>query len=155
LSRLDAMVKQPTAKKRIGKSLTTAATLTGQTKEDLEEKSIPNFGLDQESRLTRAFGNCSVEVRIASAHTVDVTWSKAGAVKKSVPAEVKSGHAAEFKKFQQELKDIQKMQQAQRVRVERLLMSERSWDFKSWRERYLEHPLIAPVARPLIWQFEV
>jgi hypothetical protein len=154
LSRLSATVKQPTAKKRIGKSIVTAATLTGQTKEDLEEKATPTFGLDGNSRLTRSFGDCAVELRITDAHTIEINWTKGGIAKKAVPAEVKRDHAADLKQFQQLAKDIQKMLSAHRVRIERLLMSERTWHFDSWRQRYLDHPLLAPMTRPLIWQFQ-
>src|SRR6185503_7822538 len=62
LSRLDATVKQPTAKKRINKSLDAAATLTGQTREDLEEKSVPTFDLGLDGKLTRTLGEFTAEI---------------------------------------------------------------------------------------------
>lgn len=155
LSRLDSSVKQPTAKKRIDKSLTTAATLTGQTKEDLEEKAVPTFGLDQEGTLIRTFGSYHAEIRVKDSRTVVVAWSEGGSKPlKSVPAEVKRSHAGELKELQKLVKDIDKMLAAQRIRVERLMTTGREWELNNWRQRYLDQPLLAPIARRLIWHFK-
>lgn len=153
LSRLDSTVKQPTAKKRIGKSLDAAATLTGQTREDLEEKSVPSFGLDADGKLTRAFGDSAAELRIVKSRDVEVSWSKHGKELKSVPVEVKRDHGEAFKQFQKLGKDIARMLAAQRIRIERLLMTGREWDLESWRQRYLDPPLLAGISRRLIWHF--
>src|SRR5262249_3009774 len=75
LSRLDSTVKQPTAKKRIGKSLDAAATLTGQTREDLEEKSVPDFGLSAEGTLTRSFGEFNATLRVIQSRDIEIQWS--------------------------------------------------------------------------------
>ena len=42
---------------------------------------------------------------------------------------------------------------AQLERIERLMVSEREWEFEKWRERYLNHPLLADFSRRLIWHF--
>jgi hypothetical protein len=156
LSRLDSTVKQPTAKKRIGKSLDTAASLTGQTREDLEEKSVPNFGLNLEGNLSRAFGNYTALLQIVESRDIEITWShKDGKSFKAAPAEVKRDHATALKEFQKLAKDLEKMLTAQRIRIERLLMTERDWDFESWRHRYFDHPLLANITRRLIWHFKL
>ncbi len=156
LSRLDSTVKQPTAKKRIGKSLDTAASLTGQTREDLEEKSVPSFDLSAEGTLVRHFGEFTATLRVIQSRDVEIEWSKQdGKAIKSVPADVKRSCAAELKQFQKLAKDVEKMLAAQRIRIERLLMTERSWDFESWRQRYLNHLLLAGLSRRLIWHFQL
>jgi hypothetical protein len=153
LSRLNSTVKQPTAKKRIGKSLDTAATLTGQTREDLEEKSVPTFGFGLDGKLTRTFGDSAAELRIVSSRDVEVSWSRNGKELKTAPVEIKRDHAEAFKQFQKLAKDITKMLAAQRIRIERLLVTERDWDLESWRQRYLDQPLLAGLSRRLIWHF--
>ena len=155
LSRLDSTVKQPTAKKRIGKSLDAAATLTGQTREELEEKSVPTFGLGLDGKLTREFGDCAAELRVVNSREVEFAWSKNGKPLKSVPTEVKRDHADALKQFQKLGKDIVKMLTAQCIRVERLMMTEREWDFEAWRQRYLDQPLLAGISRRLIWHFKL
>ncbi|HEX5221267.1 MAG TPA: DUF4132 domain-containing protein [Verrucomicrobiae bacterium] len=154
LSRLDSTVKQPTARKRIGKSLDAAATLTGQTREDLEEKSVPTFGLGADETLTRSFGSCSATLRVVNSREVEISWFKDGKAVKSVPSEVKQNHPDELKQFQKLGKDIVKMLAAQRIRIERLLMSGREWSFEVWRQRYLDHRLLAGISRRLIWHFK-
>ncbi|HEV2329820.1 MAG TPA: DUF4132 domain-containing protein [Verrucomicrobiae bacterium] len=156
LSRLDSTVKQPTAKKRIGKSLDKASELSGQTREDLEESTIPAYGLDMNGHGKQAIGNYTAEFSIVGADAFKVSWRKAdGKTQKSVPAEVKEKHATELKAFKRTLQDVEKMLTAQRRRIERLLMTEREWDLETWRKRYLDHPLLADLTRRLIWHFKL
>ena len=155
LSRLDQIVKGNTAKKMIGKSLDKAADLSGQTREDLEELTVPTYDLDAEGCLRQAFGQFTAEYRIHGPDSMELQWRKAdGKRQKSAPAEVKESHSAKFSKFKQTLKDIEKMLPAQRQRIERLLMSERTWPMDKWRERYLDHPLLSHLTRGLIWHFK-
>ena len=39
-------------------------------------------------------------------------------------------------------------------RLEALLMSSRDWDWRTWNERYAQHPFLADMVRRLIWQFD-
>ncbi|HZO84055.1 MAG TPA: DUF4132 domain-containing protein, partial [Verrucomicrobiae bacterium] len=154
LSRLDQRVKQPTAKKRIGKSLDKAAALTGVTREDLEESSVPTYGLDANGGLTKSFGRYTAELHITGTTQTALTWrDKNGKVQKNVPAELKSTDA--FKKFKRTIQDIEKMLPAQRERIERLLLSQREWTLAKWRERYWDHPLLSHITRRLIWHFKL
>jgi hypothetical protein len=43
---------------------------------------------------------------------------------------------------------------AQRDRIERLPMAERSWPHAAWKERYLDHPLLSLLTRRLIWRLD-
>jgi hypothetical protein len=156
LSRLDQRVKQPTAKKRISKSLDSAAELTGQTREDLEECSVSRYGFDEHSCLRQTFGEFTAEFRIADTNETDLKWRKAdGKIQKSVPTTVKEQYATEFRQFKRTMRDIEKMLPAQRTRVERLLLSEREWSLEEWHERYLNHPLLTCITRRLIWHFKL
>lgn len=52
-------------------------------------------------------------------------------------------------------KDAARMLAAQKVRIERLFLSPmRSWPLATWRERYLDHPLVGLLARRLIWRVD-
>lgn len=154
LTRLNQMVKQPSARKLIGKSLDKAAELTGQTREDLEESTVPTYGLDGEGCLKQVFGDFTAECHISGPDALQLRWRKAdGNVQKSVPAEVKEQHAPDLKAFKRTIQDIEKMLPAQRQRLERLMATEREWEFGKWRERYLDHALLAHLARRLIWHF--
>lgn len=42
---------------------------------------------------------------------------------------------------------------AQRDRIDNLFLMQKQWNYASWRERYLYHPLVGTIARRLIWKF--
>jgi hypothetical protein len=42
----------------------------------------------------------------------------------------------------------------QRARIDGLFLSSKQWPFDEWRTRCLDHPLVGPIARQLIWHFE-
>lgn len=156
LSRLDAVVKQPTAKKRIGKSLDAIATLTGQTRADLEEKSVPTFDLNAEAKRQLEFANHFAEIRVVDGRDAVVSWfTKDGKLLKTVPADVKRDQAQELRQLRKLAKEVQSTTSAQRVRIERLLGQEREWELPVWKQRYLDHPLVGLLSRRLIWHFKL
>src|SRR6185369_4077576 len=42
---------------------------------------------------------------------------------------------------------------AQSARLDQLYVTAAHWDLATWRERYLDHPLVGVLARRLIWRF--
>jgi hypothetical protein len=154
LNRLNLLIKKPSTRKLIGKSLDKVAESSGQTREDLEEITVPTYGLDAESCLKQTLGGFTAEFRLIGPEAMELQWHKAdGKLQKSIPVEVKENHATELKALKRTLQDLEKMLPAQRQRLERLLLSEREWDFDAWRERYLTHPLLAFLTRRLVWHF--
>jgi hypothetical protein len=154
LSRLNQLIKQPSARKILEKSLDKAAELSGQTREDLEEFTVPTYGLEVEGCLKQSFNDFTAEYRIFGSEAFQLLWRKAdGKLQKSIPAEVKEKQSAELKNLKRAIQDIGKMLPAQRQRIERLLASEREWDFDIWRQRYLDHSLLAHLSRRLVWHF--
>ncbi len=61
---------------------------------------------------------------------------------------------SQLKELKQAAKDIQNMLPAQRDRIESLYLQQKTWDFATWQERYLNHPLVGTLARRLLWQLE-
>jgi hypothetical protein len=154
LSRLASVVKQPTGKKTVTKALSNLATRTHQTPDDLEELAVPTYDMATPGVVARKLGTYTARLDFTSPSDLVTTYvAPGGKVQKSCPAEVKRDHAADLKAFQKLAKDVEKMLAAQRVRVERLLMSDRSWSIDDWQKRYLHHPLLAPLVRRLIWSF--
>jgi hypothetical protein len=154
LTRLNQLIKQPSARKLIGKSLDKAAELTGQTREDLEESTVPTYGLDANGCLKQPLGAFTAEFALSGPEALQLLWRKAdGKRQQSIPAEVKQNHGSQLKALKRTLGDLEKMLPAQRQRLERLLLSEREWEFEKWRVRYRDHPLVAHFSRRLIWHF--
>lgn len=155
LALLKIKVKFGTAQKGIEKALNAAAQKAGISSEELEEMSVPTYGLTEVGRSRDDLGEFTAELLITGTSAAEIRWLNAdGKPQKSVPKSVKENYAEELKELVQAVKDIKKMLPAQRDRIENLYLEQKSWDFKTWRERYLEHPLIGTIARRMIWRFD-
>lgn len=152
LERVRLNVKQPTYRAGLEKALDEAALLAGMSREDLEELTVPTFGLDKE-RLRVSIGSATADLQIVGL-SVQIQWYDAkGNPRKAEPAEVKREHKAELKDLKRFSDDITSMLGAQRDRIERLPLAERTWSLSTWRERYIDHPLVGCIARRLLWRF--
>ncbi len=152
LSRLKHRIKSPWGLEEVQKALTAAIARTGITEDELEEISLPTFGLDQAGVLSKSFGGIGVELAVAGTHELVLRWTdaKGKALAKETPALKQD---AEYKSFKLLAKDIGKVLGAQRARLERLYLTGRSWPYSIWQNRYLENPLVANQVRRLVWWF--
>jgi Domain of unknown function (DUF4132) len=154
LALLKIRVKVGTAQKGIEKALSTAAERAGLPREEIEEMSVPAYGLQEVGVRRDRLGEFTAELVVTGTSTAELRWIKPdGGRQKSVPKAVKENHAEELKEFKAAAKDVQKMLPAQRDRTENLYLEQKSWTFPLWRERYLDHPLVGTLARRLIWRF--
>lgn len=152
LAILKVRVKFGTAQKGIEKALIATAERVGIPREELEEMSVPAYGLTDVGVRREEFGDCVVELAVTS-RKPELKWSKAdGKLLKSVPAAVKKDFADDLKDLKQAVSDIEKMLPAQAARIEQTYLQQKEWAFPIWRERYLDHPLVGTLARRLIWQ---
>ena len=155
LALLKIKVKFGTAQKGIEKALNAAAEKAGISAEELGEMSMPTYGLTEVGVLREQFGDFTAELTITGTNAAEIRWTNAdGKPQKSVPKFVKENHAKDLKKLNQAFKDIKKMLPAQRDRIENLYLEQKFRDFKTWRERYLDHPLVGTLARRMIWRFD-
>jgi hypothetical protein len=152
LERVRLNVKQPTYRKEVETALDETARRTGMSREDLEELTIPTFGLEQ-GRVRIPIGPAVAEVRIVGLAAQTQWYDATGNLRKAEPAEVKRGYKAECRDLKRLCDDVTHMLAAQRDRLERLLLAERQWSLSAWRERYLDHPLVGCVAKRLLWRF--
>ncbi len=156
LALLKVRVKFGTAQKGIERALNTAAERAGLPREEIEEMSVPDYGLQEVVGVRREqLGEFSAELVVTGTGTTELRWAKPDGKKwqKSVPKAVKEHHAEELKELKAAATDVQKMLPAQRDRIENLYLEQKSWAFPVWRERYLDHPLVGTLARRLIWRF--
>jgi hypothetical protein len=154
LALLKVRVKFATAQKGIEKALSTAAERAGLPREEIEEMSVPAYGLQEVGVRRDRFGEFTSELVVTGTSTTEVRWIKPdGARQKSVPKTVREHHAEELKELKAAARDVQKMLPAQRDRIENLYLEQKSWTFPVWRERYLDHPLVGTLARRLVWRF--
>jgi Domain of unknown function (DUF4132) len=154
LARLKLKVKFGSAQNGIKKALEQAATRTGITRADIEELAVPTYGLSAIGHRRETLGDFTAELVVTGTHSTEIRWFKPdGTPQKSVPQAVKAHYSEALKALKQAAKDIQSMLPAQRDRIESLYLHQKTWDFATWKPRYLNHPLIATLARRLIWQF--
>lgn len=153
LALLKVRVKFGTAQKMIEKALEATAQRVGLPREELEEMSVPAYGLTEVGRCTEVMGEFTSQLTVTGGGT-ELVWLKPdGKVQKSIPTSVKAEHAEELKVLQGAAKDIQRMLPAQRERIDTLFLQQKSWPLAVWRERYLDHPLVGVFARRLLWEF--
>lgn len=152
LSRLRTRVRHPSSRRQLEGVLDKVAERQGLTKAELEEMSVPTQGLTEVGLRREDLGGFTAELRVTGTSATELTWRKEGKTQKSVPKAVQEGHAAELKPLTAAAKEIQKVLPGHRDRLERLYLIPRDWDLATWRERYLDHPLVGTLARRLIWK---
>jgi len=150
LARLAVRVKYQTAQRLVQEALEEAARRQGLSREELEEITVPVFGLDSGGRRAE---RCGEHVLVLTASGELTCENADGTPRKSVPEAVKRDFAAELKELKQAAKEIGVLRQAHRIRLERLLLTGRAIPLETWRPAYIDHPLIGDMARRLIWQF--
>ena len=155
LSRLRTRIKHRSMRKQIETALGEAAERAGISKGQLVERQVTTHGLGPGGTKEIPVGETTAIVRLDGADKAVLTWRTAkGRDVKSVPEQVREGHAEELKELRAELKEIKKTLAAQRVRLEELFAEDRSWTVDEWRAHYLDHPLVGAFAHRLIWRFD-
>jgi len=153
ITRVGAKAKKPSARKQVERALTKSATNQGVSADELEEMSVPDFGLDADGVRVIPAGDMTAEIRVNSPSGVELRWRTAtGKMQASIPAETKRDHPDAVKEAKRVLKDLERVLPSQATRVERLLLDRRTWPVTVWRERYLDHRLMSHITRRLIWQ---
>jgi hypothetical protein len=153
LGRLSRKVKYAQAQRLIQEALAEAARRTGMSPEELEEVAVPTFGLEPPGHREEDLGGHSALLSVERTAARLQFRDPKGKGLKTVPAEVKQHHGEELKELRKTQKDLEAMLAAQSSRLEQLLLAERSWPVRVWRERYLDHGLLSALTRRLIWAF--
>jgi hypothetical protein len=150
LARLALRVRYQTAQRLLQEALEAAARRQGLSREELEEITVPAFGLDASGRRVE---RCGEHCLVLQANGELTCENADGAALKSIPEAVKREFEESLKEMKQAAKEIAPLLQAHRIRLERLLLTERPIALDTWRSAYIDHPLIGGMARRLIWQF--
>jgi hypothetical protein len=155
LARLSARVTYKGTLNEVNKALDARAAAMGLSRDEVEELAVPTYGLTGVGRLTEQFGGCRAELAVtgsAAGSAAAITWySEAGKPVKSPPAPVRRDHPDRLAELRSTAKDVTTMLSAQVERIDGLFLARRTWTLATWRERYLNHPLVGTVARRLIW----
>ncbi|MGW6706082.1 DUF4132 domain-containing protein [Streptomyces sp. NPDC054956] len=151
LARLAARVTFKGTLKVIDTALEARAEALGLGREEIEELAVSAYGLTEVGRAEFPFGEALAVLEVRGPKAV-LSWrNAAGRAVKSVPAAVRQDHAEELKELKAAVKDIDRMLSAQAERLDRQFLARRTWAYRTWRERYLDHPLSGTLARRLVW----
>lgn len=154
LAVLKSRIKGNSVQAVIGKALDKAASRSGLTRDEIEEMSVPTFGLTEVGYMSESLGDYSAVISVKGTDEVSLSWlGPADKTIKSTPSAVKEKFAEDLKELTQSVKDIRQMLSAQRDRIDSIYLEQKSWSYDTWRERYLDHPLVGTIARRLIWRF--
>jgi hypothetical protein len=151
LAMLKVRVRFGTAQKEVEKAFDTAARELQLPREEIEELSVPDCGLQGVGLREEVFGDYRVRVEIKGSD-VEMGWLDGkGKPLKSIPAAIKKEHAQDWKDLQGDIKDLQAMVSAQKERIDGLFLEQKTWTAGVWRERYIDHLVVGTIARRLIW----
>ncbi|MGW7608460.1 DUF4132 domain-containing protein [Streptomyces sp. NPDC054766] len=151
LARLATRLTYKATAKLIDGFLGEKATALGLSREEIEELAVPAYGLTDVGQARHELGETTALLGVQGTRAV-LSWHNAtGKAVKSVPAAVRRDRAEELKELKAAVKDIDKMLSAQVERLDRQFLARRTWAYDTWRERYLDHPLVGTLARRLLW----
>ncbi len=154
LSRLKLKVRQNNVKKVIDKFMLEGAKKYKVSVEELKEMAVPEFQLINGNKHY-TFEDYILSISIVQSK-VKQQWIKPdGSFMKSVPSLVKNKeqHKKKLQKIRKEIKEIQKVYSAQKQRLDNQFILDRTWGFPSFQKYYLNHGLVSPIAKKLIWTF--
>jgi hypothetical protein len=123
---------------------------TGIPRAQMEELSIPTFGIAADGTRTQKIGPCTAVLDINSGKPL-LRWMKGDKPCRTPPAAVAKEHVEDIKRLKQEVKDLGRLLTSQRDRLDQLMAEPRTWTFEYWRRYHLDHPLVGVFARRLIW----
>lgn len=155
LTRLKGRVRYPVVVKRIEATLSEVAGRLGISEAELEEMALPTFGLSVKGERRLPVGDGTAIIRVTGTRDVQLTWARSNRKEAAtVPKALKEAAPERVAAMRTLKKEIEGALAGQCARIESLYLSDRRIPFDLWRERYVEHPLIADLARRLIWRFE-
>jgi hypothetical protein len=153
LSRLKLRIKQSNTQELIQKYIIEAAEKLGVSPEEIEDMSVSNYGLEN-GELIEEFGEYSAKLSIIAIGKTEIKWSKRdGSSLKTEPSVVKKDFANDLKELKNANVQIQKMLSAQRDRLDRTLIQDRTWTWQNFNQYYVEHGLMSYLSDSLIWEF--
>lgn len=135
-------------------ALTYAASQLGITKEELEDRIVPDLGFDERMEQTVDYGTRSFRVVLTSTLELEV-YDENGKRLKNLPAPGKrdepdkAGAAnAAFKLLKKQLKTVVSNQ---KLRMEQALGFARLWKVEQWETLFVKNPVMHQFAIGLIW----
>jgi hypothetical protein len=150
-------VKFKALKAKAAEQIEAVAEGLGLTTEQLGDRLVPDFGLDEASALLLDYGPRRFRVGLDEQLRPFVS-DEDGKPRKSLPKPGKSDDAeraeAAYKRFAQLKKDLRSVAKDQIGRLESAMISGRTWSVADFDRYFVRHPLVWHLARRLVWVAE-
>lgn len=141
-------------KKAAEDALGYAAQQLGITREELEDRIVPDLGFDTQMERIFDYGKRQFKVILTPALTLEV-YDEKGKQLKNMPAPGKTDDPDRSKDANDAWKFLKKQLKtvitAQKLRMEQALGSGRQWQADSWRALFVQNPVMHQFATGLIW----
>lgn len=135
-------------------ALSDAAAALGISREELEDKVVPDFGFDAQMERVFDYGKRTFTVRLNLALEMEI-YDGNGKQIKNLPA---SGKQDDVEKANQALEEFKQMKKqlktvisSQKLRLEQALSMSRFWQGRNWKKLFVENPIMHQFAVGLIW----
>ena len=119
--------------------------------DQLLERNVPDYELEEGGIRRVPIGDGLVEIRLDDRSGAVLAWTSGGGEGGPIPADIETTHADELAETKTLWDDIRKSAQAERLRIEALLAGQRRWGLDEFFESYVSHPLTGWYGRRLLW----
>lgn len=147
--------KQKALSKAAAEVVSRMAQDRGLSKEDLEDRLVPNCGLDEQGRRTFSYGPRTFSVVLGSGFKPQVRDDE-GKLRGDLPAPTSKDDAklaaAAVAEWKEVKKEIKKAASLQTGRLEQAMVSARRWKVADFETYVVRHPLVVHLARQLLWE---
>lgn len=135
-------------------ALSDAAAALGISKEELEDRIVPDFGFNAQMERVFDYGTRTFTVRLNTSLEIEV-YDESGKKLKSMPKPGKQDNAGKAAQAQDALKQLKKQLKlavaSQKLRLEQALSAGRFWEVQKWRALFVHNPVMHQFATGLIW----
>ncbi|MCI8416343.1 MAG: DUF4132 domain-containing protein [Lachnospiraceae bacterium] len=141
-------------KNAAGEALSYAAGQLGISREELEDRIVPNLGFDERMEQVYDYGSRSFRVVLSPALSLEV-FDESGKKLKNLPAPGKRDEEEKAKAaneaFKQMKKQLKTVVTNQKLRLSQAISTERLWSPGKWQELFVKNPIMHQFAMGLIW----
>lgn len=141
-------------KKAAAEAIDDAARELGLSKEEIEERMIPDLGFDAKREQKFDYGTRSFTVRLMPSLELEV-YTEQGKRLKNLPALNKQDDEAKAKEAISAYRLIKKRLKTvvdnQKYRMGQVLLNGRLWKVDRWKALFVQNPLMHPFAMGLVW----
>lgn len=135
-------------------ALSNAAAALGISREELEDKIVPDFGFDAQMERVFDYGTRTFTVRLNLALEMEIHDGNGKQIK-SLPVSGKQDDPEKANQALEEFKQIKKQLKtvvsSQKLRLEQALSMSRFWQGRNWKKLFVENPIMHQFAVGLIW----